>query len=387
MQTLTLGIVIGNKVLWDEVQSCIFDMPAKVVLEQHDIGDWAAFLDKLTRYRPEVLLVELSQLADPLDDVVRQIKATPGSPAVIAVHTEASPENLLRAIRASADEYLYPPLRGDLFRALQRMSGERAKVKAGTRPRGKVFGMVSAKGGCGATTLACHLAVEMHRKTKLEVLLADFDLDTGSVGFLMKSQGRYSVLDAADNIHRLDLSFWKALVSNGTMGVEVIMAPSNPGANRQCPLEDFQHVLRFVRSNYDWTIVDLGRNLSPMVMTVLEELDELYIVTTLDIPALHHAKRMIQALHETGFGRQRMKLVLNRMPKRSEVGVDELERMLGAPVYSTVPNDYQRLYDAFAEGKILEPGSYLGKAFQRLAAKMVGAPEEPKPRRIFSLLG
>lgn len=386
MQTLTLGIVIQKKELWDEIQSCIFDMPAKVVLEQHDIGDWAHFLDRLTRYKPEVLLIELSQLSDPLDDVVRQIKATPGSPAVIAVHTEASPENLLRAIRASADEYLYPPLREDLLRALQRMGGERAKSVAGTRPRGKVFGMVSAKGGCGATTLACHLAVEMHRKTKLEVLLADFDLDSGSIGFLMKSQGRYSVLDAADNIHRLDLSFWKALVSNGTMGVEVIMAPSNPGSTRQRPLEDFQHILRFVRSNYDWTVVDLGRNLSPMALTVLEELDELYIVTTLDIPALHHAKHMVRALHETGYGRQRVKLVLNRMPKRSEVSVAELERMLGILVHATVPNDYQGLYDAYAEGRILEPGSYLGKAFQRLAGKMVGVPDVPKAKSFFSLL-
>ena len=377
MYALTIGLVIESD-LREEVQSSLYDLPVRVVLEQTEIGNWAAFLQKLERAQPDVLLLGLDQLADPLDEVVRQIKATSSSPMVIVVHRSADPESLLRAIRASADEYLYPPLKADLRKALERMAAERAKQRAGTRPRGKIFGFLSAKGGCGATTVACHLAVELHRQTQLDVLLADFDLEAGLVGFLMKSQCRYTLLDAVANVQRLDLSFWKALVANGYAGVEVIMAPSNFFSHRNHNLEDFRHLLPFMRSNYDWTVVDLGRSLSPLAMTVLPEIDEAFLVTTPEIPALHQAKQIVQALVDSGYGRQRLRLILNRMPKQADVSLEELEKMLGLPIYTTLPDDHPRLYEAYAEGTLVPTNSNLGKHLSRVATKMAGIQKKGK---------
>jgi pilus assembly protein CpaE len=381
MDYLTIGLVIGAKELWDEVQSALYEAPVRVVMEQNEIGEWGAFLEKLERARPDILLVDFKQLIDPLDDVVRQIKATSGSPMVIVVHTSADPDTILRAIRASADEYLYPPLKDDLRKAIDRIGGMRMKLRAGTRPRGKVLGFFSAKGGCGSTTLACHLAVQLHQQTKLEVLLADFDLDAGVIGFLMKSQCRYSLLDAVDNVNRMDLSFWKALVSNGIPGVEVIMAPSTQAARKERSLEDFRNILRFVRSNYDWTVVDLGRSLSPLSMTVLEELDEVYLITTLDIPALHQAKSVVQTLLDMGYARHRLRVILNRAPKRMDITIDELEKMVGVPIYATLPSDYPGLYEAYAEGGLLPAKSPLGKHFSRIAAKIAGVGHQETKKR------
>jgi pilus assembly protein CpaE len=301
---------------------------------------------------------------------------------VIVIHSSAEPAAILGAVRAGADEYVYPPLKDDLTNALKRMSTERAKRRAGTRPRGKVFGFLSAKGGCGATTIACHLAAELHRQTDMLVLLADFDIDVGVVGFLMKSQNRYSVLDAVANVHRLDLSFWKALVSNGVPGVEVISAPSSSASRKDGKLEEFADVLRFVRSNYDWTMVDIGRGLTALAMNVLEELDQLFLVTTVDIPALHQAKQIVRTLHDTGYGSHRLNLLLNCLPKRTDISVSELERMLGTPVYETIANDHASLHDAYAEGVLLPPNSKLGKQYSRLAVRMAGI-QQPRKKRGF----
>lgn len=57
MYPLTIGLVIETKALWEEVQSSIQDLPVRVVLEQQEIGPWPAFLDKLQRMRPDVLLL------------------------------------------------------------------------------------------------------------------------------------------------------------------------------------------------------------------------------------------------------------------------------------------------------------------------------------------
>jgi pilus assembly protein CpaE len=387
MDQLTVGVVISTASLRQEIQQCIFDLPVRVVLDQSSIQEWGLFIDKLERAQPDVLLIDLQELRDPLGDVVRQIKSTSSHPAVIVVDIAADSEKILKAIRATADEFLFPPLRDDLRRALERISTSRVRIKAGTTPRGKVLGFLAAKGGCGASTLAVHLAASIREQCKLHVLLADLDLESGIVGFLMKSTGRYTLLDAVENIHRLDLSFWQALVSNGGPGVEVILSPGAPFFSRNRTIEDFTGILRFTRSVYDWSVVDLGCGLTLLAKAVLEEVDDLVLVTQMEIPALHQTKLILRSLLDLGFAGHRIKVVVNRMPKRGDVTVQELEGMLGMSIFATVPSDYASLHEAYAEGRLLHPRSKIGKVVGELAERISGvAQAEPRKKRfLFSL--
>ncbi len=388
MLSLNVGLVIGSTDLLAEVQAALADAPVRVVLEQREIGDTGPWIEKLDRVQPDVVLLALHQLSGRLDEVIRQIKSTAATPMVIVVHASADSDTILRCVRAGADEFVYTPMKEDLRIALDRMAEERYKTHAGTRPRGKAFGFLSAKGGCGATTIACHLALELHRQTGLSVLLGDFDLDAGIIGFLMKSQSRFSVVDALDNAHRLDLSLWKALVSNGHPGVEVIMAPGSPALNRPPKLENFRSLVPFVRANYDWSLIDLGRSLSPVVMHVLQDLDETFLVTTLEIPALHQTKQIVQTLLDAGVPQHRLRVLLNRTPKRTEVTLDELDRMIGVPIYATLPNDYPSLYEAYSEGGLLPANTLLGRNFARIAAKIAGVQQKEKgKKKMFSFMG
>jgi pilus assembly protein CpaE len=234
--------------------------------------------------------------------------------------------------------------------------------------------------------VACHTAVELGRQGKQQVLLADLDLNAGLVRFLLKSKSPYSFLDATNNLHRLDVSYWKALISNGYPGLEVIAAPEAFYLGSEPRPEQIRQVLRFARSHYGWTIVDLGRSLGPLTMAAFEEMDEACVVTTLDVPALHQCKQMVRTLLESGYGSHRLRLVSNRTPKRLEITPEELEKMLGLPVYLMLPEDPQALSEAYGEGKLLPAGSQLGRHIARLSVKISGEPEE-KGRRRFSLFG
>jgi pilus assembly protein CpaE len=198
------------------------------------------------------------------------------------------------------------------------------------------------------------------------------------VGFITKTKSMYSVLDAVNNLHRLDIHYWKALVSNGISGVDIISSPVAL-ATKQPPRDDqIRQVLAFARPHYDWTLVDLGRSLSRMAMGALEEIDEACLVTTLEVPALHQAKQIIQTLLDGGYGKSRVRLILNRAPKRLDIAPSELEKMLGVPIFFSVPNDYPELYETYAEGRMLNRTSELGKQITRLAAKLANV-EEPPP--------
>ena len=376
MYPLTIGLAIENRDLWEQAQACLADLPFRIIVEHQDVGDVSNFLDRLERMRPDVVLVDISDWKEPLETLVSSIRGAVGDPMIIALNTTAESDAILASLRAGINEYLYPPLQEPLKRALEKRSAERSRRRDGsTKSGGKAFGFMSAKGGCGATTLVTHVASELGRLNQ-KVLLTDLDLDAGMVAFITKTKSVYSILDAVNNLHRLDLHYWKALVSNGIPGVEIVSSPLAL-ASKQVPKDDqIRHVLAFARPHYDWTLVDLGRSLSRTSMAALDEIDEVCLVTTLEVPALHQSKQIIQTLLDSGYGKNRVKLILNRAPKRLDITAGELEKMLGVPIFCMIPNDYPELYETYAEGRMLNRSSDLGKHMTRLALKLANLQEE-----------
>src|SRR5215475_7627748 len=378
MYPLTIGLAIENRELWDQAQATLGALPFRVIVEHQDVGDASNFLDRLERMRPDVVLVDISGWKESLEGLVASIRSAAGDPMIIALNTSADAEAILSSMRAGVNEYLYPPLQEPLRRALERRSVERSRRRDGSaKGSGKSLAFMSAKGGCGATTLICHIAAELGRLNH-KVLLTDLDLDAGMIGFITKTKSMYSVLDAVNNLHRLDISYWKALVSNGIPGVEIVSTPLALAAKQQPKDDQVRQILAFARPHYDWTLVDLGRSLSRMCMAAIDEMDDLCLVTTLEVPALHQCKQIIQTLLDGGFGKQRLKLILNRAPKRLDITPGELEKMLGTPIFSMVQNDYPELYETYAEGRMLNRNSELGKNMTRLAAKLANLEEDPQ---------
>jgi pilus assembly protein CpaE len=395
MYPLTIGLAIENRDLWEQTQACLGALPFRIIVQHQDVGDVSNFLDRLERMRPDVVLVDISGWREPLEGLVSSIRAVTGDPMIIALNTAADPSAILSSLRAGINEYLFPPLEEPLRKALEKRSAERSRKRDGaTKGSGKGIAFVSAKGGCGATTLVTHVAQELGRQN-LKVLLSDLDLDAGMVGFITKTKSVFSVLDAVNNIHRLDISYWKAIVSNGIPNVEILSSPLALATKAQPRDEQIRHVLAFARPHYDWSLVDLGRSLSRLAMAALEETDEVCLVTTLEVPALHQSKQIIQTLLDTGYGKHRIRMVLNRAPKRLDITPSELEKMLGVPIFAMIPNDYPELYETYAEGRMLNPGSELGKQIAKLAVKLANLKEDSNdsstgsssPKKKFSLFG
>jgi pilus assembly protein CpaE len=207
------------------------------------------------------------------------------------------------------------------------------------------------------------------------------------VGFITKTKSVYSILDAVSNLHRLDIHYWKALVSNGIPGVEIMASPMALASKQQPKDEQLRQIIAFAKPHYDWTLVDLGRSLSRMAMVALEEIDEACLVATLEVPALHQAKQIVQTLLDSGFGKNRIRLILNRSPKRLDITPGDLEKMLAVPIFCMIANDYTELYEAYAEGRMLERGSNLGKHIARLASKLANLQEEKGPKKRLGLFG
>jgi pilus assembly protein CpaE len=383
---LTLGLIVGTKQLWDEVQSCIQDLPVRVVFEQAECGKWDELLEKLEQTRPDLLVLDLHAISEPLAQVVARIKSMDSPPVIAALHTEATPDLILDAVRAGASEFLYPPLQESLLKTLTRVSDERQQQRGPARKGGKVLAFLSAKGGCGATTIACHMAVELSHQTRQYTLLADLDFSAGMISFLMKSRSDYSVLDALRNVHRLDLSFWKKLISNGIPNLEIITAPSALTPNQDVPPESLKAITQFARMHYDWTLMDLGRGLSEPILSQFEAVDQVFLVTTMEVPALHQTQQIVRRLLDSGLPGGNLRLIVNRMPKNPELTLGEVEKVLGYEVFASVPNDYPSLHDSYSEGRLLHENTPIRRHLAEVARRIAGI-QQNKTKRKFSFFG
>jgi pilus assembly protein CpaE len=381
MHTLTAGLIIENKDLRDELHALVAELPVRILFDEPSVGNWTSLEERLSRTAADLVIIDAAAAGN-VEEAVGRIRSAAHKPAVIVLHTEADSVMILQALRAGASEYLFPPIANPLKSALERITGERAPVAGAVRKGARTVGFLGAKGGCGVTTIACHVAVEIPARTKQELLLVDCDLQAGLVSYMMKSRSGYSVADVAGNIHRLDQSYWRGVVSNGKPGVEVLSAPETP-SGREVQLPNMSAVLGFARTQYDWVLVDMGRSVTAATLTIAEAMDQLYIVTTAELPALHQTKQTLDTLTGVGYPRERVQVVLNRMPRRMDVSVKELDKMLGANICVTIPDDPGPLADAMADGKLLDSANTLGRHFGRLAAKICGLEAEPPVKKLF----
>jgi pilus assembly protein CpaE len=352
-----------------------------VSFEQHD-SDWASLLERLAKVKPEALLLDVGGVPSDLTIAIRQVKQQAPRTKIIALHSVDDPKIILAAMRAGANEFLHPPLEESLALALDRILNS-ADIDIVPSSRGKIIGFLSAKGGCGSTTLACHIAWELQNQTRKNVLLADLDLTSGLVGFLMKTPSSYSILDAIKNLSRLDESMWKALIVEHRPSLSVIPAPATYTRWDHPDETQLKQVLQFMRTQHDWIILDLGRSMNSIAAAVLDEIDQLFLVSTLEVVALHGLKSIVHGLFDQG---EKLQLVLNRTPKMMDISTQELEKILGRSLYAALPNDYMGLYQSYSSGNLLNSNTRLAQHFGLLAAKIAGL-SPMKSKKKFAIFG
>ena len=336
-----------------------------------------AGLNRLAKGGVDAILLDLGLPDSHGIGTLTTVKMHASGVPIIILSGDDTQSLALQMVQEGAQDYIVKSACSSelLIKALQYAVGRSShKTRDTASDKGTVIGVMGAKGGVGATTFACNVAVELRRQTGQATLLADLDVNAGLVSFLMKTEGEYSILDAVANIHRLDRSFWDGIVARGPDGVDIVRSPNLLGVD-DADVRKIQHVLTLIRTFYHWTVLDLGR-MTGLSLSLLDKVNELYLVTMGSVPALYEAKRTIGTLLKAGFEADRLRLIVNQVSTTQQFSGSELGRLFGVPVYAKLPGAAQELDDACAQGKPIGGNSEYGVQVARLARKIAGLPEE-----------
>jgi Flp pilus assembly CpaE family ATPase len=112
---------------------------------------------------------------------------------------------------------------------------------------------------------------------------------------------------------------------------------------------------------------------------VLEDVTELVVVASEDLPALWEAGRLLKRLTQLGIPAETIRLVLNQKKKRGGVPAPELEKALGYPIFATVGAAGEEQEELMAEGRFVDEKSQIRKDVTRFVAKLLGKTEPEGP--------
>ncbi|HLK47864.1 MAG TPA: hypothetical protein VKT49_07000 [Bryobacteraceae bacterium] len=301
---------------------------------------------------------------------------------VVAMNPVNDADLILRCLRRGACEFVSEATAEQVSGVLARLARLRSPAEP-VRPA-TVYGVLPGKAGCGASTLAAHLALEMKRAGSGPVLLVDVDSVAGSIAFLLKLKSSFHLGDAVRDCLRLDADLWSRLVVP-CQGVDVLAAPDNPAAPVGLDRPAAMELICYWREHYERILLDLpavgsaGSDLIPLC-------DELLLVTTNELAALHATRRSIEWLDQNGVGAGRIKLLVTRYTPSTGLKREDVERALKLAPYALLTNDYEAVQKGVLEGKPVAGTSRYGRSIHEVGARLLGLDQRHKKRGFFGLL-
>jgi len=314
---------------------------------------------------------------------LEQVTARHPALAVMLASANHSAEFLRDAMRIGLREVLpHPVTREALLEAIGRV-----RLRATAQPRrrrGKLIALIGCKGGIGVTFLAGNLAYALADTEGKKVALIDLNLQFGDAAlYLTQRRAQCSVADVAREVHRLDGALLGSSMVQVTPSLHVLPAPESPEQAAQVNPESITPLLQVATAEYDHVIVDAGRSLEPVTLRALDYADLVYAVLELDVPSLHDAKRMLQALSGLGYGKDKLRLVVNRYERGGRVTLDDAAAALRWQVAHTLPNSFRAVAASINEGvPILQLAARdpVASGLREIARSLVGAPKSEPAR-------
>ena len=335
---------------------------------------------RLRQLKPDVALVDVGSDLNTACSLISLMVGARPPVLVIGLHPRNDADAIVRSLRLGATEFLHAPFDEKVqSEAIVRIRKLRqSETTTVEREMGKIVAFSSAKPGSGASTLASQIALTLWNRTKQRILLIDFDLTGGSIGFYLKLSYTQSILDLLQNAEHLDPSLWASITMNAA-GIDVLPAPEEP-FDRPVDSGRIHDVLTYARLLYDWVIVDLPVIFERTSLMTLSESDRAYIITTTELPSLHLTRKAVNLLRQLGLGKERCFIVVNRSQKGDGIDPGAMEKIFNSPVHSVFPNDSWELNRIVTLGEPLDAGSDLGRAVNGLAAQLCGQ-TQPERRR------
>jgi len=328
-------------------------------------------LRQIQDVRAEVVLVDIDpQNVQRALQAIELIHTSTNEIVVFAIGAMNNPETIVSAMRAGAREYLERSATTEsMVEAFSRFAASRSKART-TSGRARVFAVANAKGGSGATTVAVNTAIAL-QEAHSGVLLVDF-AHLGHAALHMNVRPTFGIVDALQNLHRIDTSLLQGLMTSCKNGLQLLAGPQQPQLLAPTVAE-LARLFDLLVSHFRYVVVDSSNRVDETARVLSDLSNAVLLVAQTDVVSLWSAGRMRSFLDEaTG---HRVRLVLNRYKKIPGFSDEDVEAATNCKILWKVPNNHQAIAPAIDKGApvAFHESVDVGRSFRGLAALLAEA--------------
>ena len=343
-------------------------------------------LSKALEERPDLILLDVMMPDMDGYEVTRQLRqAPPTAQTPILMFTAKSQlDDKVAGFEVGVDDYLTKPthpaeLQAHVKALLARASANASKVEAKKEKekRGRVVGVIAARGGLGVSTLALNLSVALFSRTQAQVLLAELVPGKGTLGMDLGMTNQKALVKFLNgNPSEITTDRVKNSLVPHISGIKLLPASDHPSdihlisqtAQYGALVENLATVGRFI-------ILDLGSGLLPFTQKLLPMCDDLIVVLEGSSNAIHHTKLLIADLAGLGIKKDRMIAVLNnRIRSDSLMTTAAVQEKLEHPISVTMTPAPELLTQATrmqTAAILCQPDGVTAKQMQKLADQII----------------
>ena len=300
-------------------------------------------------------------------EAIRDLHANLENLSIFAVGELSSPQVIVSAMQSGACEFLERQAgSGALLEALGRLVSNESR--GGHAPRGRVFAVMNAKGGCGATTVALNTAVALRQYGS--VVLVDL-ANLGNLAIHLDVQPTFGVRDALQNMHRMDATLLAGFITQTKMDVHLLAGNSSP-VEITAGEDAFAHLLKLLATLYDYVVLDLSTRFDAMACILAKLADTVMLVTQVEFSCLWAASRIKAYLGTGQTHEHKLQLILNRFGEALKVSEADIEVRTGCKIRWKIPNQYGAVATAIESGMpvVQTDKSEVARSYAGLAAEL-----------------
>lgn len=206
-------------------------------------------------------------------------------------------------------------------------------------PNCNLIAVVGGKGGVGKSVFAANFALALMTELRAQVLL--IDADTKSVGdqnVIMGLKPQKTLKELAGFQGSLNSQPMNSLVTMHSSGLAYLGAVRGPEESLNISPDLLGKLLEFFSRAFKFVVVDIGNDLGPMQMAVLQEATAIMIVTSPEVLVVTQTQRLINELLSNTFPKDMFQLVVNKASP-SGLSPQAISNQLQLPFLGVIPQD------------------------------------------------
>lgn len=227
-------------------------------------------------------------------------------------------------------------------------------------------GVMGAKGGCGASLVACNLGVALSQRGGC--ILVDLNPVRGCDDLLLGLEPSRTWVDLLPVAAELTQSHLRKALFPGPASLQLLAAPPTPvGAESSSQTAE---LIRSLKPFSRWLILDLPSGDLGSFLTIARRCDLFLLVSTADAPALRACRRLLEASRAER--PSWTALAINQIGRGHPAHPKALARSLGLPIAGALPPDMRAVGNqlAFGHPAALDRGSPFGRSARALAERL-----------------